>query len=388
LDWCVNVECSLLPEIELEEWAGGFWKRARAERWPLCGSIELTFRCNLNCVHCYCNLPPGDKKAISEELTSDEIREIIDQAVAEGCLWLCFTGGEPLLRPDFLDLYAYAKSKGLFVILFTNATLINERLADYLAEWPPRRTEVTLYGATEGTYEAVTRVPGSYARCMRGVEILLDRGLKVILKTTVTTLNRHEVPDIRRHAESCGVEYRYDPLLLPRLDGTQGPTEYRISPQEVVELDRIDERRIASMRELCEKYWGPESSDRLYTCGAGQNTFHIDPYGALGLCITNRYHTYPLREGSFKEGWHEYIAGVRSLTVGEEASETECRTCDKIALCGQCPAWSYLEHGDLQSPVNYLCEVAQLRAELLFGDRAFDDVPEKVGASQSTSGGI
>jgi len=384
----MSVECSLLPEIGLEEWAGGFWQRARAERWPLCGSIELTFRCNLDCVHCYCNLPPGDKKAIRGELSSEEIRDIIDQAVAEGCLWLCFTGGEPLLRPDFLDLYSYAKSRGLFVVLFTNATLITERIADYLAEWPPRRTEVTLYGATAATYEAVTRVPGSYARCMRGLEMLLERGLKVILKTTVTTLNKDEVPEIRRYAESCGVEYRYDPLLLPRLDGTQGPTKYRIAPKDVVELDRIDEQRMASLRELCERYWGPESSDRLYTCGAGENTFHVDPYGAMGLCITNRLHTYPLRKGSFREGWYGYIAEVRSLTVDGEAANAECRTCAKIALCGQCPAWSHLEHGDVHSPVGYLCEVAQLRAELLFGDSAFDGVPEQVGAPQMTPGGI
>jgi radical SAM protein with 4Fe4S-binding SPASM domain len=381
-----DMECSLLPEIELDEWADGFWKRARAERWPLCGSIELTFRCNLNCVHCYCNMPPGDKKAISDELTSQEIRDFIDQTVAEGCLWLCFTGGEPLLRPDFLDLYSYAKSKGLFVVLFTNATLITERIADYLAEWPPRRTEVTLYGATERTYEAVTRVPGSYARCMRGLEMLLERGLKLILKTTVTTLNKHEVPQIRRYAEGCGVEYRYDPLLLPRLDGTQGPTQYRIAPKDVVELDRLDDKRMASLRELCQRYWGPESSDRLYTCGAGENTFHVDPYGALGLCITNRYHTYSLREGSFREGWYDYIAAVRSLTVDGEAADVECRTCPMIALCGQCSAWSYLEHGDVHSPVEYLCEVARLRAEMLFGEPTFDGVPEQVGASQSTRG--
>jgi len=362
------MDCSLVPELEFEEWADSFWPKARAERWPLSGSIELTFRCNLNCVHCYCNLPAGDTEATDRELSSDEIRSIVDQIVAEGCLWLCFTGGEPLLRPDFLDIYSYAKSKGLIVTLFTNGTLIDEHIADFLAEWPPRRIEVTLYGITEQTYEAVTRVLGAFARCWRGIELLLERGLPLVLKTTVTTLNAHEVPQIREYANERGLRYRYDPLLIPRLDGSKEPTRFRIPPQQVVELDRLDEARVEALRELGDKYQGSIDGDELFGCGAGRNGFHIDPYGDLGLCMANRYHTYSLRKGSFEEGWREYAPSVRALTVEGQPGDGECRSCSKIALCGQCPAWSYLEHGDLSSRVEYLCEIAHLRERFLQGE--------------------
>ncbi len=362
------MDCSLVPEVEFEEWASGFWPKARAERWPLNGSIELTFRCNLNCVQCYCNLPAGDTQARAQELSSDEIRSLVDQIVAQGCLWLCFTGGEPLLRPDFSEIYLYAKKKGLIVNLFTNGTLIDEHVADFLAEWPPRRIEVTMYGITERTYEAVTRVPGAFARCRRGIDLLLERGLPLMLKTTVTTLNAHEVPEIRRFAKERGLRYRYDPLLIPRLDGSKEPTSYRIPPAQVVELDRLDGGRVEVLGELSDKYRGSIGDEALFGCGAGRNGFNVDPYGNLGLCMSNRYHTYSLREGSFEEGWREYIPSVRALTAEGQPGDDECRSCTKIALCGQCPSWSYLEHGDLHSRVEYLCEIAHLRERFLRGE--------------------
>jgi radical SAM protein with 4Fe4S-binding SPASM domain len=361
------MDCSLVPELEFEEWANSFWPKARAERWPLSGSIELTFRCNLNCVHCYCNLPAGDTEARSGELASGEIRSIVDQIVAEGCLWLCFTGGEPLLRPDFQDIYLHAKKSGMLITLFTNGTLVDERIADFLAEWPPRRVEVTLYGMTEETYEAVTRVRGAFARCWRGIELLLERELPLVLKTTVTTLNAHEVPEIREYAKERRIRYRYDPLLIPRLDGSKEPTWYRIPPEQVVELDRLDEARVAVLRELGVKYQGSSFGNELFSCGAGKNGFNIDPYGNLGLCMSNRYHTYSLRKGSFEEAWHQYVPSVRALTVGAQAGDDECRSCARISLCGQCPAWSYLEHGDFYSRVEYLCEIAHLREKVLLG---------------------
>lgn len=354
------MECFGLPAVGVDEWVKPFLAQSGEERLPLVGSLELTYRCNLNCVHCYCNLPVGDRAAQAKELCYDEACDIIDQITAEGCLWLLLTGGEPLLRPDFLDIYAYAKKKGLLVTLFTNGTLLNAQIADYLAEWPPRKVEITLYGITAETFDKVTRVPGSYERCMQGVRLLIERDVPLELKTTVTTLNKHELWDIKGYADGLDISYRFDALLHPRYDGSKKPHEVRLSPQEVVELDMADKERRRRFEEFCERFWGAPATDNLYLCGAGQHMFHIDPYGYLAPCMTSRAHTYDLRQGSFAHGWREYIPDVRSLQV-EQVSK--CKSCAEKSLCAQCPAWSYLEHGDLESPIDYLCELSHLRAE-------------------------
>lgn len=370
------MDCLGIPEIGLDQWATSLIGQPDAERLPLMGSIELTYRCNLKCVQCYCNLPVNDQKALAEELSCDEVCDVIDQITDEGCLWLLLTGGEPLLRSDFLDVYSYAKKKGMLVMLFTNGTLLNAQIADYLAEWPPRKVEITLHGVTRGTFERVTGVPGSYDQCMRGIELLQERNISLSLKTTVTTLNRQELWDTKRFVERLGLDYRFDGLLVPRLDGSKDPYRVRLTPEELVKLDMEDDERRQELERLCDEFWGLPSTDSLYVCGAGVRSFHVDPYGRLALCMTNRAHGYDLRRGSFKEAWWDFIPAVRSLKT-EHA--VKCRTCPAMSLCGQCPAWSYLEHRDLETPVDYLCEVGHLRAQ------AFREGYERKEMSYETS---
>jgi MoaA/NifB/PqqE/SkfB family radical SAM enzyme len=246
------------------------WKRRIEEkRIPIDGSFELTFRCNLRCAHCYCSLPANSQDALSKELGTEEIFKIFDQIAEAGCLWLLLTGGEPLVRKDFLEIYTYAKKKGFLISLFTNGTLITQEIADFLAEWPPNKVEITLYGITEETYEKITRVPGSFKRCKRGIDLLLERKIPLRLKTIAMTLNHDEFFKIKEYAEGLGVEFRFDPELNPRLDGSKTPCAFRLSPEEVLKLEHCDEKRVEGWRELCEKLIGPPESDNLYICGAG-----------------------------------------------------------------------------------------------------------------------
>jgi radical SAM protein with 4Fe4S-binding SPASM domain len=354
------MDCPGMPEIGVDEWAKSLLGPSGPERLPLVGSLELTYRCNLDCIQCYCNLPVGDRAAQAQELSLSEMHDVLDQIAEEGCLSLLITGGEPLVRSDFLDIYAYAKSKGMLISLFTNGTLLTARIADYLAEWPPRRVEITLYGMTAETFESVTRVPGSFERCMRGIELLMERDIPLGLKTTVTTLNKEELWDVKRYAEGLGLDYRFDAVLHARYDGSKTPHEVRLSPEEVVQLDLADEERSRRLKELCERSWGAPTTDNLYLCGAGQHMFHIDSCGLLSPCMISRAHTYDLRQGSFSQGWRDYLLSVRSLQVQRAV---RCRTCEEKSLCSQCPATSYLEEGDPESPIGFACELSHLRAE-------------------------
>jgi MoaA/NifB/PqqE/SkfB family radical SAM enzyme len=152
----------------------GVHQRTSGKRVPMEVTIEVTRRCPLECLHCYNNLPMSDTGARAQELTLEEHCKLLDELSAAGCLWLCYTGGEIFARIDFLDIYREAKKRGFLITLFTNGTLITPRVADYLAEWQPFSIEITLYGATRETYEALTRIPGSYDRCIRGIRLLLE----------------------------------------------------------------------------------------------------------------------------------------------------------------------------------------------------------------------
>ena len=238
-----SMECLPIPKMSYAQFGERLNEQILTERIPISGTIELTFRCNSQCVHCYCNLPRNDREAIDKELKNEEVYRIFDQIAEAGCLWLLMTGGEPLLRKDFLDIYAYAKKKGFIPTLFTNGTLLTPEIADTLFKWPPFLVEITLYGATEETYERITGITGSFKRCQKGIDLLLERKIPLGLKTMAMTINLGEIQRMKEYADDLGVSFRYDPLVNPRLDGSKRPCNVRLSPEEVVRLDLNDENR-------------------------------------------------------------------------------------------------------------------------------------------------
>lgn len=335
-----------------------------ASRVPLSGTIEVTRRCPLTCVHCYNNLPMGDGAARRRELSDEEHRRILDEIAEAGCLWLLYTGGEIFARKDFLDIYRYAKSKGFLITLFTNGTLITTRIADALAAWRPFAIEVTLYGRTRETYERLTGIPGSYDRCLQGIARLRERGLPLKLKTVAVTLNRHEIRSMQRFAEDeLGVEFKFDEMMNPRLDCSQSPLEVRLSPEECVKFDLEDPKRMGEWRLFHERFSriepGPEQRDDVYQCGGGTNSFAINPYGQMSLCILSQKDLYDLRRGSFRDGWDRFLGQVRARTI---TRQTKCVSCELKSACGMCPANGELENADPESPVDFLCQVAHMRA--------------------------
>lgn len=338
---------------------------------PLNGTVELTHRCPLTCSHCYNNLPMRDADARRRELTRDEHFRILDELADAGCFWVLYTGGEIFARPDFLEIYTRAKQRGFLLTLFTNGTLITPRVADYLAEWRPWGIEITLYGRTPETYERLTGIPGSFAKCMRGIDLLLERGLPLSLKTVAVSINVHEVWDIQRFAEDLGVEFKFDSMMNPRIDCSQSPLAVRLTPEEIVAFDIQDSKRVNEWAIYAEKYFRPanppERHDELYHCGGGISSFAIDPYGGMSICTLSQRDKFDLRTGSVREAWEGFLRGVRAKKI---ARPTKCTDCELKSMCGMCPANGELENGDPEAPVDFLCRVAHLRAvafDLPFG---------------------
>jgi radical SAM protein with 4Fe4S-binding SPASM domain len=280
---------------------------------------------------------------------------------------MTWTGGEILLRPDFVELYRYAKDKGFLIVLFTNGTLLTPDLVTMLGEWYPQYMEVTLYGMSPEVYEEVTGVSGAYDRCIRGINALVEAGIPLRLKTVGMTLNQHELRAMYDYAAGLGTEFRHDSVLRPTFYG-KDIRNLRLTPDEVVSLEFLrpdmEEVLLNAYKIAVE---APESnplydSEKLYNCGAGFRSFHIDPYGQLTGCHMLRSPSYDLTAGSFREGWANFLGEMRSTPITKDIA---CVDCELTGLCQRCPAFSILENDDPESVVAYTCAIAHLRAERL-----------------------
>jgi radical SAM protein with 4Fe4S-binding SPASM domain len=302
------------------------------------------------------------KRRPREELGTEQWVRLIDEITEAGCLYLLFTGGEPLVRKDFFRIYQHAKTSGLLVTLFTNATLITDRLLDLFEDLPPQAIDITVYGATASTYERITGVKGSYHKALQAIDRLLDRQTNVTLKTVVMTLNRHEISDIESMAASYGVRFRSDPAVFPCLDGDRAPLAFRLTPQEAVEHEFSDDEKLRQWKDVYERFRDVPVTEDLYQCGAGRAMFHVDPYGNLRPCVMVKSPTYDLLTGSFLTGWNDVISTIQDRKMAANAT---CSQCEKRMLCGYCPGFFELENGaeDRHSP--FLCAMGQCRFEAI-----------------------
>jgi radical SAM protein with 4Fe4S-binding SPASM domain len=354
-------------EVGYSEYFTDLGHKMGGQRVPLVGIVELTERCNLRCQHCYIHDPARDQAVRSRELTTEQWYGIFDELAEAGCLWMTWTGGEILLRPDFVELYRYAKGKGFLIVLFTNGTLLTPELVALLEEWYPQYMEITLYGMSAEVYEEVTGVPGAYDRGIWGIEALVEAGIPLRLKTVGMTLNQHELQAMYEYAAGLGIEFRHDSVLRPTFHG-KDIRNLRLTPAEVVSLDflrqdmeevLLNAYRIAIDAPEANPLYDPE---RLYNCGAGFRSFHVDPYGQLTGCHMLRSPSYDLTTGSFQEGWADFVGVMRSMRISKKIA---CVGCELAGLCQRCPAFSILENDDPESVVAYTCAIAHLRAERL-----------------------
>lgn len=352
------------------------WQKLKRNRSLISFEIELTNRCNNDCRHCYINLPANDLFAKKKELAADKLKQIVDEAVSLGALWCLITGGEPLLRDDFSEIYLYLKKKGLLVSVFTNATLVTTEHIDLFKTYPPRDMEVTVYGVTPETYERVTRTPGSFAAFTRGLDHLVDSGINLRLKAMALRSNFHELAKIAAFCRSrVNATFRFDPFLHLRFDGNPDRNSEiiseRLTPEEIVVLERSDPQRLNALKKECGNLIVPAFSqtadDRLFHCGAGNASFTLSSEGLFRLCssLWNHECVFDLNKGSLAVAWHEFAPVIKNVESRKENFRANCRICPIINLCMWCPAHADLENGKMDQSVDYFCRVAHARAYAL-----------------------
>jgi len=352
------------------------WEKFKNQRKLQSFTLELTARCNNNCRHCYVNLPASDKDAQNQEMSAEFISHIADDAVQMGAMFCLITGGEPLLRKDFTDIYLDLKRKGLLPRVFTNAAVITQDHIDLFKKYPPYDVEVTMYGATAETYDKVTRTPGSFRAFKRGLDLLIENEIPVRLKAMALRSTIHEMQAIadfcRRYTKDY---YRFDPQLHLRFDRDAAKNEMikseRLTPEEVVELENKDDERSKALLDHCDKFIIPalkqRQNNRLLHCSAGNTTFYLRYDGTFQLCSSLNHPdcVYDLKNGSLKEAWEDFVPRVRAMTSDRDEFINGCHRCEFINLCLWCPAHAYLETGELDAPVDYFCRLAHARAKNL-----------------------
>jgi MoaA/NifB/PqqE/SkfB family radical SAM enzyme len=347
----------------------------------------LTERCNNSCIHCLINQPQNNSEVRAREMSTDQVKNVLSQAADLGCLTVRFSGGEPLLRTDFSELYLYARRLGLRVMLFTNARLLTPEIAELLAHYPPgRMVEVSVYGMHADSYDAVAASPGAFTEFWRGVELLREYKIPFVVKQSILPPNRGEISEFEAFAAAIPTmqnkpAYTMNFDLRARRDNSpknEFIKKLRISPEESVRLLARDPNYRKGMREFGEKFIGP-TGEKLFHCGAGQGMC-VDAYGKAQMCMGLRdpemvYELNPqtppgstketVQPGSLRYALTEVFPRWRETRAQNPEYLHRCARCFLKGLCEQCPAKSWMESGTLDTPVEYLCSVAHAQARYL-----------------------
>jgi radical SAM protein with 4Fe4S-binding SPASM domain len=329
---------------------------------PYTGQIELTRRCNLKCVHCYYS---GGGEPRRKELSTGEWKKLLMVIAREGCIFLTMTGGEPLVRDDFLEIYAYAQKKGFVITLFSNGQAFTKEIVRYLEKNRPFRVEITVNSITRGLYESITGVSGSFERLMRSLELLKGARLPLVFKSNCLKQNKKEICKIKKFTDSYlgkprggGTRFIYDPILYPGISGSSQPGACRVSVSELAGLRRSDFDILNEYTNgICESssVLNRERSC-LYQCDTWLTNFFINPYGRVKFCNFSDKFSADFREVPFKKifyGMFPRLLNERFKTV------SSCRNCSLRPVCNWCPAVAFLENGDEEAPVKYFCALAR-----------------------------
>jgi radical SAM protein with 4Fe4S-binding SPASM domain len=315
--------------------------------------FELTFRCGLRCKHCYAacyNTPALARK----ELSYPKVKRILDALRRAGVLWLCLTGGDPLARNDFPRIYAYAKKQGFLITIFTSAERVSRETALLLEQNPPFLVEITLNAVDKAVYERMAQVQGSHRRVMMNIRRLKRAGIPVKIKTTVTRDTIREVPGIRAFAARQGFMSSASYDLYPRLNKDTSVCSLRLSPGQVV---RLQKKYGAGIQCVDAGRRKRRPAEYVFSCPVGTGrSIYIDPYGRAFLCPLIRDTGVDL----LRSGVRRALSALRPLFSGRRyRGGSECRTCGLSAHCPRCPGEAYLETGDVEAPIPYYCALTR-----------------------------
>lgn len=344
-------------------------------RFPINGTFELTGRCNMNCKMCYVHVDQAQIEKLGRpELSTEQWIDMARQIFEAGTLRLLLTGGEPMLRQDFCEIYEAIAKMGFFVTLYTNATMITPKIMEVLRKYPPHTIGVTVYGMSPETYGKVCGCPNGYERMRKGIEQLMELPSHMELRTTIVQDNLHEAAELERFVKSFGpkVTFNINQTLFQSSRGSIGDAaSCRLTPEQNVEFylgryvnmveeairdpERLNEIKIKNQQDDSPKESAARPANSTYFgCGAGVDEFTITWDGKLLPCtLMSYFYTDPVADG-FRNAWDQLAERIQRPVLSKE-----CTDCAYQEFCGVCPASRYCETGDVNGVPNYFCEIAK-----------------------------
>ncbi len=315
---------------------------------------ELTYRCNEQCTHCYLDVLKPNAK-VAGELTTEQVKSVMDQLAAMNALNITFSGGEALVRRDFFDIAEYARRKRFAIRIFTNGILITPKLADRIAALQPLVVEISLYGADAETHDSITQRRASWALTTRAFRLLHERGVHTQMKTPLMHENIHELHALEELAASLGAAFRSDPALTAKDNGDLSPLTHRLTHDDLVWLYR---------QEYTEAMNPPAPiGDAHRSCAIGLHALVLDPYGNVFPCVQTRISAGNVLEQTVKEIWNaQLFQQVGMLTFDMLPI---CRTCELNSICHRCHANALVETGDMYAPAPPNCRDALARRQVM-----------------------
>ncbi len=310
--------------------------RARAiqKGQPLSAQLELTHRCNQRCGFCY--NPPVRR---GEELSAAEWDVVIADLRVLGTLTVCLTGGEPLCHPQFFDIARAVRGRAMALKIFTNGSLIDHDMAGRIGELKPASVEMSLHGAYPETHDRMTGKPGSHAMVLRAAVQMRSLGIRVALKTPLTSANEHEFDELRRLAEECGTQWVVDCSLTPRDDGDRAPLAYQASRPALDGLMQYFHDRGQLER--------TERTPGGVNCGAGAISVAVDPEGNVFPCIQWRQHPVGnVRAARLKDIWFGSLGRKAAISDAVTANARLIEAGGPVSRFPFCPGLAHLLTGD------------------------------------------
>jgi AdoMet-dependent heme synthase len=319
---------------------------------PLGVQLDLTYRCNERCVHCY--LDHDDHG----EMSTVEIKDLLDQMAAAGVFFLTISGGEIMMRRDFFEILEHARQLMFCVKLKTNAVMIHEAEADRIQALVMESVQISVYSHRAEVHDAITKLPGSLKKSLAGAKLLADRGVKVIFANVLMRENFDDYRGVQQLAAEVGAEYTLDPTITPMMDGDRSILNLNIERAELEQVFRDASLLGTTAEEFCAPPPGPlDQEDAMNTlpCSAGHTACYVSPYGDVYPCVQFPLPTGNVRVTKFIDIWKHspQMQEVRSITM---ADLPVCSTCSHGGgSCTRCPGLAYLE-GNMRGPSSQDCE--------------------------------
>jgi radical SAM protein with 4Fe4S-binding SPASM domain len=320
---------------------------------PLSVQLDLTYRCNERCVHCY--LDHHDHG----EMTTAEVNDVLDQMAEAGVFYLTISGGEIMMRRDFFEILEHARARTFCIKLKTNGILIHEKEADRIKSLGVDSVQISIYSHRPEIHDAITKLPGSLDQSIDAIRLLNARGLHVIMANVLMTQNARDYAGVQTIAKELGAQFIMDPTITPMMDGDRSILALNVDEAGLREVFR-NEALVGNVEEFCAPPQGPDEDDQdMLPCSAGHTACYVSPYGDVYPCVQFPLPCGNVRRTKFVDIWRNspQLKEVRSITLRDMPS---CSVCTHGGTCTRCPGLAYLE-GNMRGPSSQDCEKSYAR---------------------------